>query len=70
MIFEMTQEQLDKIIEASKPVPMSAQENADAAWDELGKEMRFKPETVKPIAGRGDRFFSADPVLILVHTKL
>ena len=48
--FEMTQEQLDVLLNASTPVPMialqcgtprSSQQNADAAWKELGKVMGF-----------------------------
>ena len=65
--FEMTQEQLDKIIKACKPVPMimlqcgtprSTQENANDAWKSLGEELGFDPMTVKP-NGKGERFFSA-----------
>ena len=67
--FEMTQEQLDKILEACKPVrmialqcgmPKSPQENANAAWQSLGEDMEFDYLTVKP-NGKGDRFFSAEP---------
>ena len=67
--FEMTQEQLDKIIEACSAVPLiaincgmpaSPQEDANSAWERLGKEMGFKHMTVRP-NGKGDRFFSAEP---------
>jgi len=67
--YEMTQEQLDKIMDACKPVSetmvqsgevLSAQKNANAAWKALGKEMGFVHITVKP-CGKGDRFFSAEP---------
>jgi len=66
--FEMTQEQLNTILDACKPVPLialncgmppSPQENANSAWAALGKDMGFKPMTVKP-TGQGDRFFSAE----------
>lgn len=66
--FEMTQEQFDIILAACKPVPLiaincgmprSPQQNANAAWERLGKEMGFDSKTVKPI-GKGDRFFSAE----------
>ena len=66
--YEMTQEQLDTLLEACKPVPMimlqcgeppSAQENANAAWDLLGKKMGFDGSTVQP-SGNGDRFFTAE----------
>mgnify|MGYP001562811494 CR=1 FL=1 len=68
MKFKMTQAQLDKILEACRPVPMialqcgrpsSQQENANNAWAALGAEMGFDPMTVRPCEG-GDRFFTAD----------
>lgn len=68
--FEMTQEQLDELLEAMKPVPMialncgstpSTQDRANAAWEKLGKTMGFEHMTVMP-NGRGDRFFSAEVV--------
>ena len=68
--FEISQEQLDTILKACKPVPLialncgmpaSSQENANAAWQKLGEEMGFKHMTVRP-NGNGDRFFSAEPV--------
>jgi hypothetical protein len=67
--FEMTQNQLDEIIDACKPVPLialnagmptSPQEKANSAWEKLGKELGFDHMTVKP-NGCGDRFFSAEP---------
>jgi hypothetical protein len=67
--FEMTQEQLDKLMDACKPVPMialhigggpsSPQENANRAWETLGKEMGFIASTVRP-NGKGDRYFTAE----------
>ena len=66
--FEMTQAQLDTLLDSMKSVPMimlqcgtprSQQENANAAWKRLGREMGFDGMTVKP-DGRGDRFFTAD----------
>ena len=67
--YEMTQADLDKIMDACKPVPYmvfggipprSPQENANDAWAELGRRMGFDHMTVQP-TGRGDRFFSAVP---------
>lgn len=69
--YEMTEAQLAKILDASKPVPYFAvggsygtprtpQENANAAWAALGEEMGFQHMTVQP-TGRGDRFFTAEP---------
>ena len=68
--YEMTQEDLDVILDACKPVPMimlhigtpsSPQENANCAWAALGKKMGFDYMTVQPIPGKGTKFFSAVP---------
>ena len=69
MHYEMTEADLEKIMDACKPVPyivmggrepLSPQENANNAWAELGSRMGFDHMTVKPDS-RGDRFFSATP---------
>ena len=71
--FEMSDEQLDRLMDASKPtramylsggVPIGGtpQENANHAWQALGKEMGFVWDTVRPISGKGDKFFTADSV--------
>jgi predicted TIM-barrel fold metal-dependent hydrolase len=68
--YEMTQEQLDEIMNACKPTPVmylsggvpmfnTPQENANHAWQKLGEELGFKHMTVRP-NGKGDRFFSAE----------
>ena len=65
--FEMTQEDLDTLLAAMKPVPymvvgghapISLQENANNAWKQLGDKMGFEHMTVRP-NGKGDRFFTA-----------
>ena len=70
MEYEMTQEQLDKIIAACRTAPLvalqcgmpaSPQESANMAWEALGKEMGFDYMTVRPSRSGGDRFFTADP---------
>jgi hypothetical protein len=69
--YEMTDQQLEQILDACKPVPVmflsggdpmfrSAQENANDAWAALGRELKFKPMTVRPIYGKGQRFFTAE----------
>jgi hypothetical protein len=67
--FEMSDEQLAKIIDACKPVPYmviggqpprSQQENANAAWAALGNEMGFKHMTVER-CGEDDKVFMAEP---------
>lgn len=66
--FEMTQEQLDVLLDAMRPVPMiainvctgmSRQDRANNAWACLGRDMGFDHMTVKP-NGKGDRFFTAE----------
>lgn len=70
--FEMSPEWLEKLLEAGKPIRVmylpggalmgsTPQENANAAWAALGREMGFKAMTVQP-SGKGDRFFTAEPV--------
>jgi len=68
--YEMSEEDLGKIIDACKPVPMiivggyaptSPQQNANAAWAELGKRMGFDSDTVRPVDGKGTRVFTAIP---------
>ena len=69
--YEMTQEDCDALLAAMQPVPMimlhiggggsSQQENANRAWRLLGEKMGFVWDTVRPIEGKGMRFFSAVP---------
>jgi len=67
--YEMTQEDLDRILDACKPVPYmvigghapsSPQDNANAAWSALGRKMGFDYMTVQP-DGRSSRSFTAIP---------
>lgn len=68
--YEMTEEQLASLLEACKPVPVimiggfapsSPQENANHAWAALGKILGFDHMTVRPLPGKGHRFFTAVP---------
>lgn len=68
--FQMTDEQHARILDACKPVPYlvaggrepaSPQENANAAWAQLGREMGFDYMTVEPVSGKSDHFFTAEP---------
>ena len=54
-VFEMTQEDLNRLVAACRPVrymiignykPASPQENANRAWKALGQRMGFKWDTV------------------------
>jgi len=67
--FEMTEEQYSKIIEACRPVPYmiiggigprSPQENANMAWEDLGRKLGFNPLSVQPVEGKNGRFFTAE----------
>jgi hypothetical protein len=67
--YEMTETDYNEIINACKPVPMimlqcgtpdSPQENANRAWDRLGKKMGFDYMTVQP-SDKGKLFFTAIP---------
>jgi predicted TIM-barrel fold metal-dependent hydrolase len=67
--YEMTADDLATILEACKPVPYmvfggrppaSPQENANAAWCELGRKMGFDGMTVEPVPAKGNRFFTAE----------
>lgn len=71
--YEMTEEDLEKLLEACKPtlaikvgdyIPASPQENANRAWQALGVKMGFDFETACLIRGKGNRFFSAIPMKI------
>ncbi|MBU2701112.1 hypothetical protein Ga0466249_002223 [Sporomusaceae bacterium BoRhaA] len=68
--FEMTEDELNKILDACKPVPYmivgnyvptSPQENANRAWQALAKERGFVWDTVQP-CGKGNRFFTAETI--------
>jgi len=66
--FKLNEEQYAKLIEACKPVPYmiiggvepkSQQENANDAWEHLGKEMGFEYMSVEPVRGKDSRYFTA-----------
>ncbi len=69
--YEMSEEQYKKILEACKPVvammiggtlPRSPGENANDAWNALGKEMGFIGGTAKPLSNSKPRFFTAEAI--------
>ena len=68
--YEMSEADLAELLAACKPVPMimlqcgtppSPQENANNAWARLGEKLGFDGMTVRPIQGKGQRFFTAVP---------
>ena len=67
--YTMTQVQLEKILDASKPVrymvfggmePRSPQENANSAWKRLGDELGFDHMTVQLVDGQPQTVFTAE----------
>ena len=65
--YELTEQQLQKLLDASKPTVVikdwpTPQENANRAWVDLGRELGFKHLTVQPIPGRDEHHFRAEPV--------
>ena len=70
--FEMSEQDLSDLLNACRPVPYmvfgtheprSPQENANDAWAALGRKLGFDHMTVRPIAGKSDRFFMAVPTV-------
>jgi len=68
--YVMTDEDHKKLLAACQPVvfiapggnfPSTPQENANAAWVDLGKKMGFDPFTVQMIPGCSDKHFTAEP---------
>ena len=63
----------DALLAAMKPVPLIAlqcgapsgpQVDANSAWEKLGAKMGFDWTTARP-TGKGDRFFSAEPLKVV-----
>lgn len=70
--YEMSEQDFNDILDACKPTPVlfvsggvpiggSPQENANAAWSELGRRMGFDYMSVRPVVGKNARFFTAIP---------
>ena len=68
--YEMSQEQLNKLKEASKPVmyiiidgkpPRSPADNACDVWRQLGMEMNFEWDSAEPIKDKSQLYFTANP---------
>lgn len=71
MRFEMTDEQFERLKQASRPVamialqcgsPRSPQENANDAWRALGEEMGFRWDTARPYPSDDPKVFTAEPL--------
>ncbi len=66
--FEMTEEQYAFILDKPLPVMMIGgvdtrditQTSANGRWMALGKELGFDGMTARPVAGKGERVFTAE----------
>lgn len=69
--FELTADEFQQLLDACKPTPVmylsggipmnrSPQENANDAWEALGRKRGFDGLSVQPIEGKGPRFFTAE----------
>ena len=69
--YELTEEELESVLEASKPVPVmylsggqpmfrTPQQNANSAWRKLAEKYGFVWDTVEPITGKEQRFVTAE----------
>lgn len=68
--YTMDQSDLDALIEACRPVPLIAlgsgpitaqQQNANEAWRKLGEKMGFDGMTARPVPGKSELHFTAEP---------
>ncbi len=71
--YELTDEQVAKLLDASKPVPAmwssqgqylfgTPQDNALRAWQALSEELGFDYMTAQPVPGKPQKFFTAEPI--------
>ena len=68
--YEMTEADERDLLAAMQPIPYivmggmpptDPQQRANTAWAVLGQRMGFAHMTVRPISGKGQRWFSAEP---------
>lgn len=70
--YEMSVDGLAKILKACEALPYILGSGGveppdpmiriNRVWEELGEEMGFQHMTVKPVSGKGQRHFTAEPV--------
>lgn len=69
--YQLTEEQHARLMKASEPTPAmclsggqpmfpTPQQNANAEWARLGNELGFIWDTVEPVPGKSDYFFTAE----------
>jgi hypothetical protein len=69
--FQLTEEQYQKLLDASKPTPAmwdgkgnylfgTPYENAMRVWRALGSSCGFDPESVQPVEGKSNYYFTAE----------
>lgn len=76
--YEMAEKDLKEFLDACEPMPSIItkgytlpilQENANRIWQKLGKKMGFDAATIRPINGKGYRFFSAIPTEHIIREE-
>jgi hypothetical protein len=76
--YDLTDEQFEAIMQASRPVPMialqcgapsSPQENANRAWRKIAAEVGCRFETIQPYPGEA-RSFVAEPLAAQTTTEV
>lgn len=74
--YELSDDQLKSLRSACEPEPMimlqcgmppSPQERANSAWQSLANDLGFQYMTVKPVRGKGAKFFTAEAELVTKH---
>ena len=71
--FKLTNDELADLLIASRPTPAmllsggspmfrSPQENANIAWEKLGKEKGFDYMSVQSVPGKDQHFFTAETI--------
>ena len=77
--FQMTPDELKKLLESCRPVPMimlqcgtpsSPQENANRAWQSLAAKYGFDWESVRPVSGKDNHYFTAESAAELVESPV
>lgn len=66
--YTLSDEDLAELREVSEPLlviggsfPISSQERANQVWSRIADKMGFKTFTARPVAGKTDQVFSAEP---------
>lgn len=67
--YKMTYEQHSRLLASCKPVPYlvaggmiptDLQQRVNDVWSDFGRALGFRWETVQPVPGKDDRYFTAE----------